>query len=435
MSATVADNVRSAALNSISTDDNFQQSSDLDREFLDRAVRLCRLAGTSGSLGTLSDRVPGEEHVKDINPFDLVASDMRKLNGQIKDLLGSDHPVLETVAQYFFDVEGGKKIRPTMVLLMSRACNEDALARGVLHVTDGAGHQVPLTASPSTKQVRLAEITEMIHTASLLHDDVIDTADSRRGVESVNSMFGNKLAVLAGDFLLARSSVCMARLRNLDVIELLATVIEHLVKGEVIQMKGVRPGSADSQIFDIYLRKNYYKTGSLMANSCKAACLLNETGNEGLPSYYTAASTTPPSSASSPPLSAAAQRARASFIYGRGVGAAFQLVDDVLDFEASQAELGKPILNDLKQGLATAPVLFAQQQYPALTEMIHRKFEAPGDIEKAHELVLKSDGLERTKELAIEYSNQAVEAILELEQSDARDALVKLARQITTRKM
>ena len=153
-----------------------------------------------------------------------------------------------------------------------------------------------------------------------------------------------------------------------------------------------------------------------MANSCKAACLLNETGNNGLHNITSSA-------------------AQASFIYGRGVGAAFQLVDDVLDFEASQLELGKPILNDLKQGLATAPVLFAQQQYPDLNDMIHRKFSVPGDIEKAHEFVKKSDGLQRTKELAYEYSNQAVEAILQLEQSDARDALVRLARQITSRKM
>ena len=113
--------------------------------------------------------------------------------GSIKDLLGSDHPVLERVAQYFFDVEGGKKIRPTMVLLMSRACNEDALARG--HTTSQNENEegTLLTSAPTSKQVRLAEITEMIHTASLLHDDVIDTADSRRGVESVNSMFGNKV--------------------------------------------------------------------------------------------------------------------------------------------------------------------------------------------------------------------------------------------------
>jgi geranylgeranyl pyrophosphate synthase len=394
--------VRSAALDSLEgAPDN-----DLDRAFLDRAVKLCRRAGTN-AVDPVVGSVPGEDACRSVDPFDLVHADIRRLNGSIKDLLGSDHPVLATVAQYFFDVEGGKKIRPAMVLLMSRACNADAHAKSVSS-TPAAFSSI---AAPNAKQVRLAEITEMIHTASLLHDDVIDTADSRRGVESVNSMFGNKLAVLAGDFLLARSSVCMARLRNLDVIELLATVIEHLVKGEVIQMKGVRlKGGADSSAFDLYLRKNYYKTGSLMANSCRASALLQE----------------------DVPVSRETQGA--AFVYGRGVGAAFQLVDDVLDFEASQDELGKPVLNDLRQGLATAPVLFAQQQFPRVKELIGRKFEAPGDVEEAHDFVLRSDGIERTKDLAVDYSNQAVEAILRLEQSDARDALVALARKITTRR-
>ena len=192
--------------------------------------------------------------------------------------------------------------------------------------------------------------------------------------------------------------------------ELLATVIEHLVKGEVIQMKGVRSkGGADTSVFDMYLRKNYYKTGSLMANSCRAAALLQED------------------------IAVSREAEEAAFIYGRGVGAAFQLVDDVLDFEASQDQLGKPVLNDLKQGLATAPVLFAQQQFPRVRELIGRKFEAPGDVEEAHDFVLRSDGIERTKDLAVDYSNQAVEAILRLEQSEARDALVGLARKITNR--
>merc|ERR1711871_1825478 len=105
---------------------------------------------------------------------------------------------------------------------MSRACNEDAY----LKHDPSSAHSAHLSA-PNAKQVRLAEITEMIHTASLLHDDVIDMADTRRGVGSVNRMFGNKLAVLAGDFLLARASVSLARLRNVDVIEVLSSVIEH----------------------------------------------------------------------------------------------------------------------------------------------------------------------------------------------------------------
>lgn len=115
----------------------------------------------------------------------------------------------------------------------------------------------------------------MIHTASLMHDDVIDEADTRRGRPSVNKVFGGKMAVLAGDFLLARSSVSLARLRNLEAVELMSTSIEHLVKGEVMQMKNA-DARDDITPFEYYLRKNYYKTGSLMSNSCKAALVLGK---------------------------------------------------------------------------------------------------------------------------------------------------------------
>lgn len=112
----------------------------------------------------------------------------------------------------------------------------------------------------------------MIHTASLLHDDVIDAADTRRGVSSVNAVFGNKLAILGGDFLLARASVALARLRDVEVVELLSTVIDHLVRGEVMQMRqAVRSSDSSSEVFEVYLRKTYYKTGSLIANSCRVS--------------------------------------------------------------------------------------------------------------------------------------------------------------------
>lgn len=120
-------------------------------------------------------------------------------------------------------------------------------------------------------QRRLAEITEMIHTASLFHDDVIDKATTRRNVSSVNQVFGNKLAILGGDFLLSRASVSLARLRNLEVVELLSVVIEHLVKGEIMQMK---PSSSGRSQLEYYLKKNFYKTASLMGHSCLAAAVL-----------------------------------------------------------------------------------------------------------------------------------------------------------------
>lgn len=338
--------------------------------------------------------------VREVDPFATVRPDLSRLNRNIQDLLGSDHPVLETVAQYFFTQEGGKKVRPAMVLLMSRALSAHAAAveGGATAPTDTARGE--LLAS----QLRLAEITEMIHTASLLHDDVIDVADTRRGVKSVNQMFGNKLAILAGDFLLARSSVCLARLRNLDVVEVLSTVIEHLVKGEVMQMKGDANGARE---FEYYLRKNYYKTGSLMANSLLATSILGGHDDE---------------------------LQRVAFDFGEAVGHAFQLVDDALDFEGSLESLGKPSLADLKLGFATAPVLFAQIDYPQLRSMIQRRFDTDGDVDTAASCVRSSRGIERTRELAVAYSEKAVDAAMRLHPSEERDALVRIALKVVNRK-
>lgn len=267
----------------------------------------------------------------DVDPFSAVGAELRNINGNIKALLGIDHPVLATVAKYFFDFEGGKKVRPALVLLMAHAVNHHMSAlQGASYTESGrvaltheqvvSGQDVVTAGIPALQsdaerkplpaqvvlplQRRLAEITELIHTASLLHDDVIDSADTRRGVSSVNAVFGNKLAVLAGDFLLARASVCLARLRNVPVVELLSSVIEHLVKGEVMQMKqALRSEAASRAAFDMYLRKTYYKTGSLMANSCKAIALLG--------CYPDAV-------------------CDASFRYGMHLGIAFQLIDDLL---------------------------------------------------------------------------------------------------------
>jgi solanesyl diphosphate synthase len=351
----------------------------------EREEEAVHMAFQSASKSTVA-WVDGEDEVSaEVDPFALVAADVRKLNKNVKDLLGSDHPVLSTVAQYFFDSEsqGGKKIRPTMVLLTSQACSPENVV--------------------TPAQVRLAEITEMIHTASLLHDDVIDSSETRRGRASVNQLFGNKLAILAGDFLLARSSVCLARLRNVEVIELLATVIEHLVKGEVMQMKNLLK-NRDLNAFDYYMRKNYYKTGSLMANSCRATAALEGHSLE---------------------------MQQIVFDYGRACGAAFQLVDDMLDFTSNEADLGKPVLNDLRQGLSTAPVLFAYEAFPRIYKLAERNYEAPGDLEEAFKYVQQSDGLERTRDLALQYSNAAVAAALKLEKTVARDGMVNLARKIT----
>ncbi|ETV88190.1 hypothetical protein H257_01501 [Aphanomyces astaci] len=337
-------------------------------------------------------------HISDpvtVDPFALVKDSIVSVSANIKMILGSDHPVLEAVAKYFFDNDGGKKIRPTMILLVSQAAEADRVA-----------DQSTFPKSPeyiAASQQRLAEITEMIHTASLLHDDVIDEADTRRGMQSVNKVFGSKLSILAGDFLLARSSICLARLRSLEAVELMSTAIEHLVKGEVMQMRHADKGGTISP-FEYYLRKNYYKTGSLMANSCKASLVLGDHSD---------------------------RVCELGFAYGRHLGLAFQLIDDVLDYSGQNT--GKPMLADLRAGLATAPVLLAQEEFPVLKELVARNFSLEGDIDLAADLVEKSVGLQKSKDLAIAQAELACQAALQFTPSPARDGLVKLAQLVITR--
>jgi geranylgeranyl pyrophosphate synthase len=356
------------------------------------------------------------------DPFALVDDDIRALAGGIKHLLGSDHPVLESCAKYFFEQEkgGGKSVRPTMVLAISYALNMGGTGTGGEDISNkhngnkiSEGVVAEASASgtfsdgkPSPRQKRLAEIVELIHTASLFHDDVIDKAGTRRGVPSVNQIFGNKLAILGGDFLLSRASVNLARLRNHEVTEIIATVIEHLVKGEILQMKPTGAPSGNSALMK-YMKKNFYKTASLMGNGCLAAAVL---GNHS------------------------EVEQRAAYLYGTYLGQAFQLVDDVLDFEDSSAITGKTPLADLHSGLATAPTLFASEEFPKLTDLISRKFELPGDVEDALSYVKQSNGLQRSRDLAQVHAEKAIEAIKVLQPSPARDALVALACKVVIRK-
>jgi len=266
------------------------------------------------------------------------------------------------------------------------------------------------TSCPTTEsdilpsQRRLAEITELIHTASLLHDDVIDHSVSRRGHPSANLEFGNKMAVLAGDFLLSRASVALARLRDAEVTELLATVIANLVEGEFMQLKNTARDEKNpvwtENTITYYLQKTYLKSASLISKSCRAAALLG----------------------SSEPATV-----DAAYLYGKNLGLAFQLVDDMLDYTISEEELGKPAGADLELGLATAPLIFAWKNNKELGSLVGRKFAQEGDVARARQLVLQSDGLEQTRALAEEYANRAIAAIDDFPESEAKDGLVEMA--------
>ncbi|KAI3839425.1 hypothetical protein MKX03_017548 [Papaver bracteatum] len=345
-----------------------------------------------------------EEH---LDPFSLVADELSLIGNQLREMVVSEVPKLASAAEYFFEMGvEGKRFRPTILLLMASSLN-------VLVLSGSATPYVMMAnvfSELRTRQQRLAKITEMIHVASLLHDDVLDDADTRRGVQSLNFLMGNKLSVLAGDFLLSRACVALATLQNTEVVSLISTVLEHLVTGEIMQMEST---SEKLCSMDQYMRKTYYKTASLIANSCKSIAIL-------------AGQTT--------------EVAMLAYDYGRNLGLAYQLIDDVLDFTGTSASLGKGSLSDIRHGIITAPILFAIEEFPELQEIVNRGFDNPKDVDLSLEYLGKSRGIQRAIELATEHANLAVSAINSLPQSDddnvriSRRALVDLTQMVMTRK-
>ncbi len=314
-----------------------------------------------------------------LQPVEL---DLESLLSDLRGLIGAGHPILQAAAEHLFSA-GGKRLRPGIVLLISRALTSEG--------------ELPI------KHRKLAQITEMIHTASLVHDDVVDQADTRRGVETVHSRFDPRVAVLAGDFLFAQASWHLANLENLEVVKLLSRVIMDLAEGEIKQgLNRFDP----KQSFTSYLDKSYCKTASLIANSSKAIGVLGDVDEEQLNSLY---------------------------FFGRQLGLAFQVVDDILDFTGSDQQLGKPAATDLGSGYLTAPVLYALDENPFLAELIERNFSEKEDLVKALAIVRDSNAIEKSRELAERFASESKDAICWLPDSSAKNALLDLPEFVLSR--
>lgn len=346
---------------------------------------------TPRQLSNLNGQNPGTVHLKDA--FQLA-------QGSLSSMIGDIHAELEVglelqasqlgeVARYYFD-GSGKAVRPVIAVCLGMAALK----------TTGAATNPEVEA----KQRQVALVSEMIHTASLLHDDILDRALTRRGKPSVNSNWDARKSTFAGDYILAVGSRLMAEIESEEVTVVLSQVLADLVQGEFQQLETKEDEGQER--FEHYLTKSFNKTASLMAHSCQANALL--AGVEQ-------------------------QLVRDAFLYGRNIGVAFQLVDDLLDFTASADQLGKPAAADLSLGLATAPVLFAAETFPHLNTLIARRFEADGDVEEAFRLVRESGGLEETRNLAKKHAGQAVEALSRYGESEYKNALVKLPETVLNR--
>jgi len=377
------------------------------------------------------------------DPFKMVEKELQPFSDSIKELVATDQPILSMAAKHFFEKRHGKRFRPTIVQLMAKAVavappehmgSDSSTAAysvdigedkegfekiggaaawqwsGASKIDIEGGMITPENHQGSDvwrKQGQLGQIVEMIHVASLIHDDVLDEADTRRGGEAVHKLYSNKVAVLAGDYLLARASVLLARLENTAVVQIMATALESLVAGEIMQLKAPPESLLE---MESYLRKSYYKTASLICYACRSTALL------GGHAYGSTVAT-------------------ACEEFGFHLGLAYQIQDDILDFTAAASVLGKPALADMDLGLSTAPILYAAQEFAELKPLVKRRFSKKGDKEMALEALYSSDvAMDKAKALANFHAQCAVDALMRLPQTEARDALVRLTHTVITRK-
>jgi octaprenyl-diphosphate synthase len=314
--------------------------------------------------------------------FDLDAvrarlgEDWPAVNREIFLQLESDVALVNSVSHYIIS-SGGKRLRPLLVLLSARACGYN----GEAHVTAAA-------------------IIEFIHTATLLHDDVVDGSDRRRGQKTANSVFGNEASVLVGDFLYSRAFQLMVDIGQMRIMEVLADATNTIAEGEVLQLMNCRnPDATEEQ----YLEVIYRKTAKLFEAGVVIGAIL---GNQ-------------------------TRTVEDAFIeFGKQLGIAFQLVDDALDYDASSEQLGKNIGDDLAEGKPTLPLIFALRRCsPAQQVLIRNAIEYGGrdDIDTIIAAISSSGALAYTMSRAEQASQSAIAALSRVPASPFKDALVQLA--------
>ncbi len=312
----------------------------------------------------------------------LAAPDMTAVDALIRRRLGSDVVLINQVAEHIV-AAGGKRLRPMLLLLAARALG---------------GHT---DASAGAEAHQLAAVVEFIHTATLLHDDVVDESDLRRGRKTANALFGNAASVLVGDFLYSRSFQLMVELERLPVMRILADTTNAIAEGEVLQLLHIRNPDTDEPA---YLRVIERKTAVLFAAATRLGALLAGADE------------------------AVQQRLHD---YGMHLGYAFQIADDVLDYSADEATLGKHLGDDLAEGKATLPLIHAIQHSNHTTRDRLRTIVEDGDIDALPEVLAAieaSGGLHYSRERAEAYAAAAEQALDGLEENAAVAALRGLAR-------
>jgi len=313
----------------------------------------------------------------------LIADDMQAMDAIIALRLESDVPLVGQVSQYII-AAGGKRLRPALVLLMSGAL----------------GYRGP-------QRLNLAAVVEFIHTATLLHDDVVDESTLRRGRSTANEVFGNPASVLVGDFLYSRAFQMMVEVGEMRIMQTLAEATNVIAEGEVLQLMNMHDAGLTEEG---YLRVIRSKTAKLFEASARLAALL--AGSSAAVEQHCAA-------------------------YGQALGTAFQVIDDVLDYDGDVLEMGKNLGDDLREGKVTLPLIIAMQRGTEAERLtIRQAIETGGTGQMAEiiAIVQQTGALQATRDAAAAEALRALNALQTLPQNSYSHALAQLASQLLVRR-
>ncbi len=335
------------------------------------------MPGISGIIAGViqpAEKAPDSVSIEDVNA--LASDDMQAVDALIRQSLKSDVTLVSQVSEYIV-TSGGKRLRPLIVLLAARAL----------------GYQ-------GNHQIHSAAIIEFIHTATLLHDDVVDSSARRRGRDTANTVFGNQASVLVGDFLYSRAFQMMVQIDRMRVMQILADATNMIASGEVMQLMNIH----DPDVTEADYRKVIYrKTARLFEAGAQIAAVLSDRD---------------PNDES------------AMICYGQNLGTAFQLVDDALDYNASPEELGKNLGDDLAEGKPTLPLIYAMEKCTDSERKMLRAAIEAGGLDKLDEIqaVVESTGaLQYTAARAQEAAEMAINALSGIPDSDYKQAMIAIA--------
>ncbi len=317
-----------------------------------------------------------------VAPLSLIADDMRALDQVIAQRLDSGVPLVGQVARYIIGA-GGKRLRPALLLLTCGAL----------------GYQGPLRHT-------LAAVVEFIHTATLLHDDVVDGSTLRRGNATANETFGNPASVLVGDFLYSRAFQMMVEAQSMRIMQVLADATNVIAEGEVQQLMNMHDADLDEAAYLHVIRS---KTAKLFEASARCGAIL---------------------------AGAAPALEQACADYGQALGTAFQVIDDVLDYAGDAAVMGKSLGDDLREGKATLPLIAAMRQGSVADRALIRHAIEQGsvnELEQVIAIVRRTGALQAARAAAAAEAARAIDAARQLPPGPYADSLVQLAAQLLDR--